>query len=204
VPVNSPWRWFVFGAVGLAALLWSEARDRPVARAAAKTATSLGFVGLALSLGVRDGYARLVAAGLALSVVGDVCLLSKAKGAFLAGLASFLLAHLAYAAAFLPRSSPSAPVLLALALAGAAVLRWLWPHLGTMRLPVALYAAAITAMLWLALGVPRPGVAAGALCFYVSDLFVARGAFVAPGKANQLLGWPLYYTGQYLIAASLG
>jgi len=202
--VNFPWLFCAGGGAALCALLWAEARARPLVRAVAKTAASLGFLDLALALGVRDGYGRLVATGLALSVAGDVCLLAKARGAFLAGLGLFLLAHLAYAAAFLPLSAPSGGALVALLAAAGAVLRWLWPHLGEMRLPVVLYAAAITAMLWLALGVARPAVAAGALLFYASDLFVARGAFVLPGKWNQLLGWPLYYAGQYLIALSVG
>ena len=75
------------------------------------------------------------------------------------------------------------------ALAG--ILTWLWPHLGEMRLPVLAYCAVIGAMVWLALGL-----------FFVSDLFVARGRFVRPGKLNQLVGWPLCYAGQFLLALS--
>lgn len=202
--VNSSWLAIGAGGASLAGLLWAEARDRAAARAVLKTATSLGFVGLALALGVHGPYGRWLTAGLALSVAGDVCLLSKAKAPFLAGLVAFLLAHLAYAAAFFPLSSPSRGVLAALLAAAALVLWRLWPHLGAMRLPVSAYTAVITAMLWLALGVHRGDVVAGALLFYASDLLVARGTFVAPGKANQLLGWPLYYAGQYLLASSLG
>jgi hypothetical protein len=40
----------------------------------------------------------------------------------------------------------------------------------------------------------------GAVLFFVSDLFVARNRFVAPGLANRLLGLPAYYGGQVLIA----
>ena len=42
-------------------------------------------------------------AGIALSVVGDIALLSSGEGAFLVGLAAFLLAHLAYVVAFARR-----------------------------------------------------------------------------------------------------
>jgi hypothetical protein len=50
---------------------------------------------------------------------------------------------------------------------------------------------------------PDPLVRWGAGLFFVSDLFVARGRFVRSGKANQLVGWPLFYAGQFLLAPSL-
>ena len=46
-------------------------------------------------------FARLVTAGIALSVVGDVALLWDSNRAFMVGLAAFLLAHVAYVIAFL-------------------------------------------------------------------------------------------------------
>src|SRR5690242_18069421 len=46
-------------------------------------------------------FARLVTAGVALSLVGDVALLSDTNRAFMIGLAAFLLAHIAYVIAFL-------------------------------------------------------------------------------------------------------
>jgi uncharacterized membrane protein YhhN len=73
-----------------------------------------------------------------------------------------------------------------------------------MRPAVAVYCVAISAMLWFALGVPSSGVRAGALLFYLSDLTVARDRFVAPGRQNLLVGHPLYFAGQYLIALSVG
>ncbi|MDD3992851.1 MAG: hypothetical protein PHV70_11955 [Desulfobacteraceae bacterium] len=38
----------------------------------------------------------------------------------------------------------------------------------------------------------------------MSDLFVARQRFVAPAFSNRLLGLPLYYIGQFLLAFSVG
>lgn len=46
--------------------------------------------------------------------------------------------------------------------------------------------------------------AAGAVAFYVSDVFVARDRFMKGGFVNRLVGLPLYYAGQFLIAFSLG
>ncbi|MFW6361887.1 MAG: lysoplasmalogenase family protein, partial [Spirochaetota bacterium] len=40
--------------------------------------------------------------------------------------------------------------------------------------------------------------------FFTSDIFVARNKFVADGFINRLLGLPLYYGGQFLLALSIG
>jgi uncharacterized membrane protein YhhN len=188
----------------MAALLWAEVRDRPVVRGLAKTACALAFVGVGLAGGVHGSYAALIVVALVLSAAGDVLLLARSKRAFLAGLGSFLLAHLAYAAAFAPISTRPVIFLPVVVASVAGVLAWLWPRLGSMRLPVLAYCSVIGAMVWLASGVPDPLVRLGALLFFVSDLFVARGRFVRPGKLNQLVGWPLYFGGQFLLALSAG
>ncbi len=43
----------------------------------------------------------------------------------------------------------------------------------------------------------------GATLFYFSDLFVGRERFVTSSHLNSILGLPLYYFGQILLAASL-
>ncbi len=201
-----PAAWVPTAAVAafLAVHLAAEARGAGALRAIGKLGASAAFVALALSLGVEDGFDRGILAGLILSLAGDALLLSPRRPAFLGGLVAFLLAHVAYAVAFVGPSRPSLPAaLLVIATTGAA-LRWLWPSLGEMRVPVVAYCAAIGAMLWLALGVDRTEVRAGALLFYLSDLLVARDRFVRPGFANRLAGLPLYYAGQVLLALSAG
>jgi uncharacterized membrane protein YhhN len=47
-------------------------------------------------------------------------------------------------------------------------------------------------------------IAAGAALFAASDVFVARNRFVGAGFTNQLVGLPLYYAGQFVIAFSIG
>lgn len=193
-------------ALLVAAHLAAEKRGLAATRAVTKLAASAGFVLLGLSSGRRGPFEVAVLAGLVLSAAGDACLLSARKPAFLAGLGTFLLAHLAYVAAFAAFAGGVGPPPWAgplVVVAGALVLRWLWPHLGDMRAPVVAYSLAIGAMLWLALGVDRRLVAPGAALFYASDLFVARDRFVRPGFANRLLGLPLYYVGQVLLALSL-
>ena len=187
----------------LALHLTAEARAVAALRALGKAGASLAFVLLALALGVDSVFDRWVLAGLLLSLLGDLLLLSAGRRAFLAGLVAFLLAHLAYAAAFAPVSATPPWVVLPMAAALALVLRWLWPHLGGMKGPVCVYGVAICAMLYLALGVGRPEVRLGALLFWLSDLLVARDRFVQPGLGNRLAGLPLYYTAQLLLAASV-
>lgn len=193
-------------AVGilLAAHLWAEARGLGTARAATKVGASLGFVAVALSLGIEGRFAQGILAGLLLSVAGDALLLSHGRPAFLAGLAAFLLAHVAYALAFAQRASLLAWPALPLAAVLALVLRWLWPHLGGLRGPVVAYCLVISAMVWLALGVDGLLVRWGAVLFYLSDLAVARDRFVRPAFANRLLGLPLYYGAQVLLALAVG
>jgi uncharacterized membrane protein YhhN len=191
-------------ALLLAAHLRAEWRGKAIARAVTKVGASLGFVAVALSLGVEARLEQGILAGLLLSVAGDALLLSHRRPAFLAGLAAFLLAHLAYAAAFATRSEPGLWPLLPLAVALVLVLRWLWPHLGTMKAPVVVYCLAITGMAWLALGTDRPLIRWGAMLFYLSDLTVARDRFVRPAFANRLVGLPLYYAAQVLLALAVG
>jgi hypothetical protein len=50
----------------------------------------------------------------------------------------------------------------------------------------------------------RTLIIAGALCFYVSDIFIARHRFIKEEYLNRLLGLPLYYTGQFILAFSVG
>lgn len=189
-------------AVCVAGHLWAEAAGHRAARAALKLAASAGFLVVAWRVGAGGRYATLVLVGLALSAVGDLLLLARARSAFLAGIGAFLLAHVAYAAAFAPSSHASVVVAAAVGVAGVAVVRWLWPHLGELRIPVVVYAAVITVMLVLAMGVHHPWTRLGAALFYVSDLTVARDRFVRPGLVNRIIGLPLYYAGQLLLALS--
>jgi hypothetical protein len=43
----------------------------------------------------------------------------------------------------------------------------------------------------------------GALCFYVSDVLVARNKFIKEEYRNRILGLPLYYAGQFMLAFSI-
>jgi uncharacterized membrane protein YhhN len=191
----------VMGAA-VAGHLAAEAVGAATARGILKAVASASFLAVAALSSAGGRTAHLVVAGLWLSAAGDVLLLGKGRRAFLAGIGAFLLAHVAYAAAFAPASRVSPWTGVVLASFAALLVRWLWPHLGAFRVPVVVYAVAITIMLFLALGVANPLVRAGAALFYVSDLTVARDRFVRPGFENRVVGLPLYYAGQLLLALS--
>ncbi len=191
-------------AAFLALHLVAERHRHRTLRATGKLAASAAFLALAVALGPSGRLGAAVLVALLLSAAGDALLLSDRRAAFLGGLVAFLLAHVAYIAGFATVSRPSALVAIAVAAASAVALRWLWPHAGSMRGPVVAYCAAIGVMVWLGLGAGRPELQLGALLFWVSDLAVARDRFVRPGFANRLVGLPLYYAAQLLIASAVG
>jgi uncharacterized membrane protein YhhN len=147
---------------------------------------------------------------------GDVFLALLREKMFLCGLMSFLLGHVFYCIAFFTAAalnSWSLAGLVATAMVGVAVYRWLKPNLGSMRIPAILYIVVISIMVAGALtafgqpGLNLPGrwlVLSGALSFYISDLFVARDRFIKIEFTNRLLGLPLYYVGQFCLAFSIG
>jgi len=195
-----------------------DAGDRPLTwlRFIAKPLASLGFLGVGwVSIGASGGFNSMNTAlmvALVLCALGDICLLGTKRPLFLAGLVSFLLGHVGYIVVFalhgLSVDLFSGAVLVALLLVAWRVHSWLKPTLPpAMKGPVAAYIAIITGMMtaalaaWLTHGVLAWVV--GGVLFYVSDLFVARNRFVKPGAVNRVVGLPLYYAGQLVLAASL-
>jgi uncharacterized membrane protein YhhN len=154
----------------------------------------------------RDAYGAALAAGLMLSAGGD--LLLEMPGRFVAGLAAFLCAHVAYTAAFLrderrlraERAVPFAVWLLA-------AFAWIRPGLGDMTVPVVVYMLAIGTMMWRAAARwdEHPGARAaviGAVLFGLSDTLIAIDRFRAPIPGAPYAIILLYWAGQAGIAAS--
>ena len=204
--------WFAFAlAACVAALLVAEYRGSRTGVWVAKPAAAACFVAAALSFGALDSsYGRFVLAGLALSLCGDVLLIPDERPrAFRAGMASFGLAHVAFAVAFSLRFASAALAALAAIAAGLAawrILRWLRPHLPPdMRGPVRAYLAVIAAMLVCAAGAAPASVwiIVGAAMFGASDLAVARERFVARSFANGAWGLPLYFAAQLVLASTV-
>lgn len=199
--------------VAVAVLVRAEFRRSQPVRAMAKLLASSTFVAIAWLLGAWAGnYGRCLLVAFMFSWLGDALLLSGRSRVFLAGIFAFLLAHIAFAAAFL-HLPLELPVLCA-ALGGMAglgllMLRWLWPYLESFYRPaVAVYVLALVAMVAPAIAATAATgnwhYAAGALAFAASDVAVARNRFVSPGPANKAWGLPLYYAAQLVLALSLG
>jgi uncharacterized membrane protein YhhN len=204
-------------AVLLAFLLFFEKKENQKRKLITKTILSCLFVFTAfVQPHPIPGYFHLMLIGLLFCLGGDVFLALPQEKMFLLGLVSFLLGHVLYVSSFFHVSDLSGLTWIGasvgLLVSGAAFL-WLRAHLGSMLIPVIAYVIVITIMVvgaWTVLGDKnlsfsgRLLVFIGALSFYVSDLFVARDRFVKEEFANRLLGLPLYYLGQFLLAFSVG
>ena len=197
------------GAV--AGLLVSDVRGWRAGVWIFKPLASAGFIAVALAAGALDhGYGRIVLVALGLCWLGDVLLIPANERIFAIGIASFLLGHLAFLAAFVLRGVAPAwgfVALLVLAAPSFWMLRWLGPHLSRgMRAPVTAYVCVISLMVAAAAGsyvaAPAATLLAGAIAFLLSDVSVARDRFVDPGFVNRAWGLPLYYVAQLLLASS--
>jgi len=199
-------------AVALVGALVAERKSSRPLLYVAKPLASLGFLGTAFANGAfESSYGKTVFAALVLSWFGDVFLMSKKTGMFRAGLISFLLGHVAFAAAFLVLgihawATPAAAVVMLVL--GVVIARWIVPHAPPgLRIPVFAYIVVISGMVMLAVGAGaatgRWWIPVAATAFYGSDLSVARDRFLGAGFSNRLWGLPLYYAAQLAFAWEL-
>jgi uncharacterized membrane protein YhhN len=159
-----------------------------------------------------SSYHWAIAAGLLFSTAGDVFLMLP-RDRFVAGLASFLVAHLCYLAAFTADAPFGAGLLLWLPffIAGGAVVMLVWPGLRpALRGPVAAYVLVIAAMAGQATGRWSVGgneaallAAVGAGLFVVSDAVLAIDRFRWPFGAARAVTLATYWSAQLLIALSV-
>lgn len=147
------------------------------------------------------------------SWAGDVLLLFQDKDAvfFLAGLASFLLAHIFYIVFFhtvrIAENVKSYPIFLViLVVYYGGLIWWLDPYLGDMKLPVRIYGIVISFMCMLALHmlfIPNKlagrCMMLGALLFVISDTVLAINKFYQPFDLSGLVIMLTYGFAQLLI-----
>ena len=182
--VTNPTQWALMPLLALT--LWSATRDRPRSRLVQLTLLALG-----------------------LSWLGDTLPdLAPQDSGFVVMIGFFLLAQLAYIAAFWPhrrrsvlqqpvRAAPYAGVLALLLVA-------CLPGTGDLLVPAVVYGVCLTTMAALSTGLNRPAAVGGAV-FLVSDSLIALDAF-APGYDLAGHGfWVMatYVVGQGLIAAGV-
>ncbi|MEE9418710.1 MAG: lysoplasmalogenase [Desulfatiglandaceae bacterium] len=207
----------VLAIILMAGLLNFGKKDNRRGLVPTKTTLSLLFI-LAVVIQPHPfpSFYHFLLVGLIFCLGGDVFLALPQKRMFLLGLISFLIGHLLYVIAFFSAAEIGQwtwiGTLVAMVISGWVYL-WLRPHLGAMNGPVLLYMIVITAMLsgaWSILGdssltlTGRVMIFGGAVLFYFSDIFVARDRFLKNSFLNRLVGLPMYYAGQFLLAFSVG
>ena len=203
----------VFGSAGL-----SIVGDRPQNRTLHYIFKPLTMVILIVTLissgSVNSTFTYLMLAGLVLSLCGDVFLMLP-KDRFIAGLVSFLLAHIAYIAAFSTIFAFTVTwwwLLIVVALS-VGYFGLLSSSLGKLKVAVLFYVAVISAMLWLAgeIYMADPSslnllLIVGASTFAVSDACLAWNKFKAKYSGAQTAILSTYFLAQWLLcqAAVLG
>lgn len=198
---------------GIVALVdwWAVTVGNRAAEYVAKPLTMVVLIGVALALNpTSDAQRWWFVAALVLSLAGDVFLMLP-NDMFVAGLASFLLAHVAYVVGFLIVSpgSPAPVVTTALVLVVSAVL---WNRLRTgMRasgqseflIPVTAYVVVIAAMVASALASGNWVAMVGAVLFMISDSIIGETKFVGPRRHERIAIMSTYHLGQILLVLSL-
>ncbi|MEI2739024.1 MAG: lysoplasmalogenase [Chitinophagaceae bacterium] len=163
---------------------------------------------------IASGLKKWVTAALFFSWGGDVLLMFQAKKEifFLLGLSSFLLAHIFYIIFFhhvrIREGIKSNPWLLAVVVVYyAALIVWLSPYLGEMKLPVRIYGIVISFMFMLAMHMlfiknrqAGKWMMLGALLFVISDSVLAINKFYQPFELAGVLIMLTYGFAQFLIA----
>lgn len=187
----------------LAGYLAAERRGSAFGMWTTKPLASACFVLLAL-----PALDRWLLTAIVLSFAGDLLLIPRASRVFRAGILAFLLAHVAFLAAFVARGIAwgwAGLALMPLGFATWGIARRVLPGAGADLKPAVLtYMVVITLMVASAAGAVAGGASpmllAAALGFYANDILVARDRFVAKDWRNRLVGLPLYYGAMMLFA----
>jgi len=200
----------------LSGLLYFEKEENRKGLISTKTILSCLFIVTAVvQPHSNSGYYYLLLMGLLFCLAGDIFLALPQERMFLCGLVSFLIGHVFFVICFFYVADVNQWSLIGAGIGvivSGIVFLWLRSHLGSMMVPVIVYIIVITAMVvgaWTIFGDGRFSfwarllVFIGALSFYLSDIFVARDRFLKNEFMNRLLGLPLYYAAQFMLAFSV-
>lgn len=206
--------WVFLGLAAATAVVdwWAVAARRRRVEYVAKPGVMVWLIGAALAIdpGGNSWTSALFVLALIFSLAGDVFLMLE-RERFVAGLASFLVAHVGYVAGLAATSLVSAVPLaagVAVVAGGAATLgRRITSTVrrtdGALFAPVVVYMVVISAMVATAAGTGVAIAIAGAVLFYASDALLAWNRFVAPTRHGRLAVIVTYHLGQGLLVASL-
>lgn len=203
--------WVLFA---LAALTnwWGVATGRRPVVLVAKPAALIALIGVALAGGATDtAPGRWLLVGLVLSLAGDVFLLSTTETAFLGGLSSFLLGHLAYVVVFVTvgLAEPAWGLIGFMALIAVLITtRHVIP--AAHREGGAFLAGAVGAYMLVIGAMVVTGwmtgewlIGLGAVTFMVSDAILAVAKFVRRRRHADLAVMASYHLGQALLVAGV-
>lgn len=144
----------------------------------------------------------LFASGLVMSFFGDVFLMFS--WGFIAGLTSFLIAHILYILTFKElfrnKNLLVIPFILIFIIG---LCSFLHPHLGTLKTPVFLYAITIGTMLYVALGTNIKWLIIGAGLFVLSDSILAVNLFYQKSLLGSLAVMMTYVIAQYFLVEGI-
>ena len=205
------WMFLVLSAVAAVGDWLAVARRRTSLEYVCKPLTIALLIGVAVSLDAADGAVRgWFVAALALSLLGDVFLMVP-RDLFVAGLASFLVAHVAYIAGLWSDGQTAlgfgvgvAVAAVAVVIVGRRVLRAVrHGEEPGLALPVGLYMAVISLMLASAVGTGAVVAIGGAGLFYSSDAMIAWERFVHPRAWHRLAIIVTYHLAQAGLTLSL-
>jgi uncharacterized membrane protein YhhN len=203
--------WLVVAAISGVANWWSRwARHRPT-ELWSKPLTLAALIAAAVALDPADPAVRAwFVVALALSLAGDVLLLGGDRW-FVAGLAAFLAAHLAYVCGFAVADEwrwwafglAAVALTVVAGVVGRRIVAGATARRAALRIPVAAYLAVICAMVAAAAAAGDGWAIAGALLFLVSDAVLGWRQFVAESRWMPLAIMVTYHVGQAGLVLSL-
>ena len=178
------------------------------------------FIWLWISVGL-NGASLWFGLGILFSLVGDVLLMISLDRMFRAGLAAFLLTHMAYVIGFnipLPVFSVWGLIFAVMvSLGGMRIIRRILDALASdgqaaMRTPIIVYSLVISLMLLSAMmklsdltwdANAAALVSVGAFLFYISDIILAWNKFVSPIQHGRIYNIAAYHLGQIALIAGV-